>query len=118
MFHMFKKKKTDKELLYEIIERIFQDFIDHLNPDIKNRAVALKISNEIRYLNNKKQVNTGMTEYLPDGRMIITFFPKAFVGELHQRIYNVLIHELIHTFTKDEKAADQMIKYVEFFKNA
>lgn len=94
------------------MEKEIQKIIDELKPEIKKRAV-FRFSDEL-----KKEgkgivfANTAINLNPP----VITIFTKTINDSIKRKLREIITHEIIHTFTADERVAYGKQAKLDIFK--
>lgn len=103
---------TDEQVLRKAIEKEIEMMIGQSKPEVKNRFV-FRFSDE--YLeDNKRAVLANIALGLKPP--VITFFSKTISERFKSQLRETLNHEIIHTFTKDERVAYGKQGKVNFLK--
>lgn len=94
------------------MEEKIKKIIEELKPKIKKRAV-FRFSDQIKKQGDKIVLADTMINLRPP---VITIFTKAIDSHIKARLREIITHELIHTYTADEKIAYRKQGELNFFK--
>lgn len=97
----------------KVIEKEVEKLIEQLKPEIRKRFVFRFSDDLLKENKNRIVLANTMSGMKPP---LITFFNKTIGNHIRAQLKEIISHEIIHTFTKDERDAYGKQGKLKFFK--